>query len=56
MARLRWAAWLGWTLDFFDFHDFLPDHTAISQEFGVALTNAAVVFTVSLWMRLVGWS
>jgi hypothetical protein len=28
----------------------------ISQEFGVALTNAAVVFTVILWMRLVGRS
>ena len=48
------AAWLGWTLDSFDFTIFLLIMLPISQEFGVPLTDVAVVFTVTLWMRLVG--
>jgi SHS family lactate transporter-like MFS transporter len=52
---LAWiAAWLGWTLDSFDFTIFLLIMLPISQEFGVPLTDVAVVFTVTLWMRLVG--
>jgi len=52
---LAWiAAWLGWTLDSFDFTIFLLIMVPISQEFGVPLTDVAIVFTVTLWMRLVG--
>jgi SHS family lactate transporter-like MFS transporter len=49
-----WAAWLGWTLDAFDFTVFLLIMVPISQEFGVPLTDVALVFTLTLWMRLVG--
>ncbi len=49
-----WAAWLGWTLDAFDFTIFLLIMVPISKEFGVPLTAVATVFTVTLWMRLVG--
>ena len=48
------AAWLGWTLDSFDFTIFLLIMLPISQEFGVPLTAVTAVFTVTLWMRLVG--
>ena len=48
------AAWLGWTLDAFDFTIFLLIMLPISQEFGVPLTAVAIVFTLTLWMRLVG--
>lgn len=48
------AAWLGWTLDAFDFTIFLVIMLAISQEFGVPLTAVAAVFTVTLWLRLLG--
>jgi MFS family permease len=41
-----WAAWLGWTLDAFDFTVFLLIMVPISKEFNV--------LTVTLWMRLVG--
>jgi MFS transporter, SHS family, lactate transporter len=52
---LAWiAAWLSWTLDSFDFTIFLLIMVPISQEFGVPLTDVAIVFTVTLWMRLVG--
>jgi len=52
---LAWvAAWLGWTLDSFDFTIFLLVMLPISQEFGVPLTDVAIIFTVTLWMRLVG--
>ena len=52
---LAWvAAWLGWTLDSFDFTIFLLIMLPISQEFGVPLADVAVVFTITLWMRLVG--
>ena len=48
------AAWLGWTLDAFDFTIFLLIMVPISQEFGVPLTAVAFVLTVTLWLRLVG--
>jgi sugar phosphate permease len=48
------AAWLGWTLDAFDFTVFLLIMVPISQEFGVPLTAVAFVLTVTLWMRLLG--
>jgi len=49
-----WAAWLGWTLDAFDFTVFLLIMMAIAKEFNVPLTAVTVVLTVTLWMRLVG--
>jgi MFS transporter, SHS family, lactate transporter len=52
---LAWvAAWLGWTLDAFDFTIFLMIMVPISQEFKVPLTAVTAVFTLTLWMRLVG--
>jgi SHS family lactate transporter-like MFS transporter len=48
------AAWLGWTLDAFDFTVFLLIMLPISQEFGVPLTAVTAVFAVTLWMRLGG--
>ena len=48
------AAWLGWTLDSFDFTIFLLIMLPISQEFKVPLTAVTAVFTLTLWMRLVG--
>jgi SHS family lactate transporter-like MFS transporter len=52
---LAWvAAWLGWTLDAFDFTIFLLIMVPISQEFQVPLTAVTAVFTLTLWMRLVG--
>ena len=38
------AAWLGWTLDAFDFTVFLLIMVPISQEFNVPLTAVAFVF------------
>ena len=49
-----WAAWLGWTLDAFDFTIFLLIMVPISQEFGVPMTEVAFVLTITLWLRLVG--
>src|SRR6516162_1369430 len=49
-----WAAWLGWTLDAFDFTVFLLIMVPISKAFSVPLTSVAIVFTITLWMRLVG--
>src|SRR6202521_4311994 len=49
-----WAAWLGWTLDAFDFTVFLLIMVAIAKEFGVPLTEVTVIFSITLWMRLVG--
>ena len=40
-----WAAWLGWTLDAFDFTIFLLIMVPISQEFGVPMTEVAFVLT-----------
>ena len=48
------AAWLGWTLDAFDFTIFLLIMLPIAQEFHVPLTAVTAVFTLTLWMRLVG--
>src|SRR6266446_1224040 len=48
------AAWLGWTLDAFDFTVFLLIMVPISEEFQVPLTAVALVFSLTLWMRLVG--
>ena len=48
------AAWLGWTLDAFDFTIFVFIMLPIAQEFGVPLTAVTAVFTVTLWLRLVG--
>src|SRR5690349_12614198 len=48
------AAWAGWTLDAFDFTVFLLIMVPISKEFGVPLTAVTAVFTLTLWMRLVG--
>ena len=49
-----WAAWLGWTLDAFDFTIFLLIMVPIAQEFNVPLTEVTAVFTITLWLRLVG--
>src|ERR1700746_2858925 len=52
---LAWvAAWLRWTLDAVDFTIFLLIMLPISQEFNVPLTAVTAVFTLTLWMRLVG--
>jgi SHS family lactate transporter-like MFS transporter len=52
---LAWvAAWLGWTLDAFDFTIFLLIMVPIAKEFEVPLTAVTAVFTLTLWMRLVG--
>src|SRR6202048_4593326 len=48
------AAWLGWTLDAFDFTIFLLIMVPIAKEFDVPLTAVTVVFTITLWLRLVG--
>src|SRR5579872_4884450 len=48
------AAWLGWTLDAFDFTIFLLLMVGIAKEFSIPLTEVAVLFTVTLWLRLVG--
>jgi SHS family lactate transporter-like MFS transporter len=48
------AAWAGWTLDAFDFTVFLLIMLPISQDFHVPLTAVTAVFTITLWMRLVG--
>ena len=46
-----WAAWLGWTLDAFDFTVFLLIMVPIAKEFDVPLT--AVAGVLSLGPRLV---
>ncbi len=48
------AAWLGWTLDAFDFTIFLLIMVPIAEEFHVPLVDVTAVFTVTLWLRLVG--
>ena len=48
------AAWLGWTLDAFDFTVFLLIMHPIAEEFHVSMTSVTFVFTITLWMRLVG--
>ena len=48
------AAWLGWTLDAFDFTIFLLIMVPIAEAFHVPLIEVTAVFTVTLWLRLVG--
>jgi SHS family lactate transporter-like MFS transporter len=48
------AAWLGWTLDAFDFTVFLVLIVPIAKAFDAPLTWVAVVGTLTLWMRLLG--
>src|ERR1700694_4827156 len=48
------AAWLGSTLDAFDFTIFLVIIVPIAHGFDVPLTAVPAVFTITLWMRLVG--
>jgi SHS family lactate transporter-like MFS transporter len=48
------AAWLGWTLDAFDFTAFLLIMVPISKTFHVPLTEVTAVLTITLWMRLLG--
>ena len=49
-----WAAWLGWTLDAFDFTMFLLIMVPITQEIQVQLIRVENVQTVTMWLRLVG--
>src|ERR1700741_5015741 len=49
-----WAAWLGWTLDAFDFTVFLLIMGAVAKEVGVPLTQVTFVLSITLWMRLLG--
>src|ERR1700752_5510778 len=49
-----WAAWLGCTLDAFDFTVFLLIIKPIADEFHVPTSEVAIVFTLTLWMRLIG--
>ena len=52
---LAWvAAWLGWTLDAFDFTIFLLLMVPIAETFKVSLVEVTAVFTITLWLRLVG--
>src|SRR5438477_11263293 len=48
------AAWMGWTLDAFDFTVFLLIMAPIAQEFGVPIIEVTAVFSVTLVMRLGG--
>ncbi len=49
-----WAAWMGWTLNSFDFTIFLLIMVPIAKEFNVPLTEVTAVFAITLWLRLVG--
>jgi MFS transporter, SHS family, lactate transporter len=48
------AAWLGWTLDAFDFTVFLLIMSPIAQEFNVPLIDVTAIFSITLVMRLFG--
>ena len=48
------AAWLGWTLDAFDFTVFLLIMPMIAKTFDVSMLSVTFVFTITLWMRLLG--
>jgi MFS transporter, SHS family, lactate transporter len=48
------AAWLGWTLDGFDFTVFLFLLVPIAKEFHADLTLVVLVGSLTLWMRLLG--
>lgn len=57
-TRQQWsafiAAWLGWTLDAFDFTIFLLIMVPIAKSFDVRLLDVTAVFTATLWLRLLG--
>jgi SHS family lactate transporter-like MFS transporter len=48
------AAWLGWTLDAFDFTVFLFLLVPIAREFNADLTLVVLVGSMTMWMRFVG--
>jgi SHS family lactate transporter-like MFS transporter len=48
------AAWLGWTLDAFDFTIFLLIMVPIAKTFNVPLVEVTTVFTLTLWGRFIG--
>ena len=48
------AAWLDGLFDAFDFTVFLLIMVPIAKEFNVPLTEVTAVFTITLWMRLLG--
>jgi SHS family lactate transporter-like MFS transporter len=48
------AAWLGWTLNAFDFSVFLLVMVPVAREFDVPLTVVAFVVSMTLWLRLIG--
>src|SRR5271155_5797679 len=48
------AAWLGWTLDAFDFTVFLFLLVPIAREFHADLTLVVLVGSLTMWMRFVG--
>jgi MFS transporter, SHS family, lactate transporter len=48
------AAWLGWTLDAFDFTVFLFLLVPIAKEFNADLTLVVLVGSLTMWMRFVG--
>jgi MFS transporter, SHS family, lactate transporter len=50
------AAWLGWTLDAFDFTVFLFLLVPIAKEFNADLTLVVLVGSLTMWMRFVGAS
>src|ERR1700760_522209 len=47
-------AWLGWTLDGFGFTIFLLIMVPIAESFHGPLIEVTAVFTITLWLRLVG--
>jgi SHS family lactate transporter-like MFS transporter len=48
------AAFLGWTMDAFDYFIVVLVYADIAKEFGVSLTRMAFITTVTLLMRPVG--
>ncbi|HVY14504.1 MAG TPA: MFS transporter [Rhodopila sp.] len=48
------AAWLGWTLDAFDFTVFLFLLVPIAKEFHADLTLVVLVGSLTMWMRFIG--
>src|ERR1700744_6630221 len=48
------AAWLGWTLDAFDFTVFLFLLVPIAKEFHADLTLGGLVGALTMWMRFAG--
>jgi SHS family lactate transporter-like MFS transporter len=48
------SAWLGWTMDAFDYFIVVLVYADIAEDFGVSLTTMAFLTTVTLLMRPVG--